>query len=174
MGKTCVCGCTEIQIDEHKGTIKLPNGKELKEFDWISIDGTTGLIYDQAIQQRDAEITPELQEILQWADEFRTMKVRTNSDTKKDCQIAIKFGAEGIGLTRSEHQFFEKNKIKAMRKMILSKDNEQRNKALVELKEMQKQDFIDLFTSMDGRPVNMRLLDPPLHEFLPHNQVDLI
>ncbi|CAL6082657.1 Pyruvate [Hexamita inflata] len=174
MGKTCVCGCSEIHIDEHKGTVKLPNGEILHELDWISIDGTTGNVYKGQVAQIDAEITPELQIILDWSDEIRTLKVRTNSDTKKDCAIALKYGCEGIGLTRSEHQFFEKSKIKAMRKMILAKDDAMRAKALIDLKNYQKSDFVDLFTAMDGRPVNIRLLDPPLHEFLPSGQPELI
>ena len=174
MGKTCVCGCSEIIIDEHNGTVKLPSGEILKEYDWISIDGTSGKVYKGKVDLIDAEITTDLAEILVWADEIRTLKIRTNSDTKKDCEIALKFGCEGIGLTRSEHQFFEKTKIKAMRKMILAKDDKMRAAALIELKEMQKSDFIDLFTAMDGRPVNIRLLDPPLHEFLPAGQKDLI
>lgn len=124
MGKTCVCGCSSIIIDEHKGIVKLPNGEILKELDWISIDGSTGNIYKGKVDLIDAEITDDLAEILKWADEIRTLKVRTNSDTKKDCETAIKYGCEGIGLTRSEHQFFEKTKIKAMRKMILSKTDE--------------------------------------------------
>jgi len=174
MGKTCVCGCSSIHIDENAGTVKFPDGTIVKELDWVSIDGSTGRVYIGKVAQEDAEITPELQQILNWADETRTMKIRTNSDTKKDCLTALKYGAEGIGLTRSEHQFFDKVKIKSMRKMILAKTDAQRKAALAELKEMQKSDFIDLFTAMDGRPVNIRLLDPPLHEFLPSGQRDLI
>jgi pyruvate,orthophosphate dikinase len=103
MGKTCVCGCSSIVIDEHKGVIRLPNGEELKELDWISLDGSTGNIYAGKVDTKEAEITPELQEILDWADQIRTLKIRTNSDTKKDCETAIKYGAQGIGLTRTEH-----------------------------------------------------------------------
>jgi len=136
MGKTCVCGCSEIVIDEHHKTVKLLNGDVLKEQDWISIDGTTGKVYKGKVDLIEAEITSDLAEILKWADEIRTLKIRTNSDTKKDCETALKFGCEGIGLTRSEHQFFEKTKIKAMRKMILAKDDKMRATALIELKEM--------------------------------------
>ena len=168
IGRTCVCGCSTIVINEHEGTVKLPNGEILKELDWVSIDGSTGNVYKGAIPQIEAEITPELKQILEWADETRTMMIRTNSDTKKDCLTALKYGAQGIGLTRSEHMFFEPTKIKAVRRMILSKNKEQRAEALKDLLQMQKQDFIDLYTAMDGRPVNIRLLDPPLHEFLPH------
>lgn len=173
MGRTCVCGCGGIKINEEKGTVTFPNGDVKKELDWISIDGSTGNVYDCKIPLIEAEITPELQQILNWADDVRTLKIRTNADTKKDCETAIKYGAEGIGLTRSEHQFFEKTKIKSMRKMIIAKNDEQRRAALAELLELQRKDFVELFTVMDGRPVNIRLLDPPLHEFLP-NDDDLI
>lgn len=174
MGKTCVCGCSSIHISESAGTVKFPNGQIAKELDWISIDGSTGKVYLGQIPLIDAEITPELQNILNWADEIRTLKIHTNADTKRDCQIALKYGAEGIGLTRSEHQFFEKNKIKSIRKMILAKTPEQRQKALAELLVLQRQDFFDIFSQMESRPVTIRLLDPPLHEFLPAGQDDLI
>ncbi len=172
MGTCCVAGCGELHIDEAAGKFTL-GGKEYKEGDWISLDGSTGKIYGEAIPTVEATISGDFDRIMHWADEIRTLKVRTNADTPADSAQAIKFGAEGIGLCRTEHMFFEPDRISAMREMIVSKTEEQRRTALDKLLPMQRGDFEGIFEAMQGFPVTIRFLDPPLHEFLPTDEDDI-
>ena len=185
LGKVCVCGAAEISINYEKRT--LTAGKVLlSEGDYISIDGSTGTIYRGMIESADSEVkrvldgkmranksyTYELfQTVMQWSDKFRTLKVRTNADTPSMAKNAVAFGAEGIGLCRTEHMFFDGDRIDYMRQMILAVDEVQRRAALKKLLPFQRKDFVGLFKAMNGRPVTIRLLDPPLHEFLPHDDV---
>ena len=173
MGTCCVSGCGDIQISEKNKTMSLEDGSVYKEGDYISIDGSTGNVYGEAIATRPAELTGDFGIIMEWADEARTLKVRTNADTPKDAAQAISFGAEGIGLCRTEHMFFNEDRIAAMREMIVSKTVEQRVRALNKLLPMQKEDFKGIYEAMGGLPVTIRLLDPPLHEFLPHDDEDI-
>jgi pyruvate,orthophosphate dikinase len=166
MGKSCVAGCAEIMVDYKKKTFKVGNF-EVKEGDIITLNGSTGEVMVGEIPMLKAEITEDFKKILDWADQVRRLKIRTNADTPKDAKVARDFGAEGIGLCRTEHMFFEENRIEAVREMILSKSEEGRRKALAKLLPMQKKDFAGIFEIMDGLPVTIRLLDPPLHEFLP-------
>jgi pyruvate,orthophosphate dikinase len=145
------------------------NGKVYKEGDWISLNGSIGNIYEGNLATVEPELSGEFAEIMELADKFATMKVRTNADTPKDAKIARNFGAQGIGLTRTEHMFFHEDRIKAMREMILSENEEGRKRALVKLLPMQRSDFEGIFEAMQGFPVTIRLLDPPLHEFVPHD-----
>ena len=172
MGTACVSGCGEIVIDEEAKCFTL-GGHTIKEGDYISLDGSTGNIYLGDIPTVDASITGNFERIMNWADEIRTLKVRTNADTPADAANAIKFGAEGIGLCRTEHMFFEADRIPKIRKMILSKTVEAREAALNELIPFQKGDFKALYEVMEGRPVTIRFLDPPLHEFVPTNDEDI-
>ncbi|MGA1847416.1 pyruvate, phosphate dikinase [Deferribacter abyssi] len=172
MGKTCVAGCGAIRIDEKSKQFEV-NGKIIKEGDFITINGSTGEVILGQVKLIMPELSGEFAEILKWADEFRKLGVRTNADTPKDSEIARNFGAEGIGLCRTEHMFFEGNRIDAVREMILSDTKEDRIKALEKIKPYQKEDFIGIFKAMDGLPVTIRLLDPPLHEFLPHTEEDI-
>ena len=146
----------------------------IREGDWISLDGSTGNIYGEAIKTVEASISGNFNTIMKWADQYRTMKVRTNADTPKDAAQAIKFGAEGIGLCRTEHMFFEAERIAAMREMIVSKTEEQRRTALTKLLPIQRGDFEGIYEAMQGYPVTIRFLDPPLHEFLPTDEDDII
>jgi pyruvate,orthophosphate dikinase len=173
MGTCCVAGCGEITISEKNKTMTAPGGKAFKEGDYISLDGTAGSVYGERIATKPAELTGDFGTIIQWADEVRTLKVRTNADTPRDAAQAVKFGAEGIGLTRTEHMFFDEDRIAAMREMIVSKNAEQRVKALSKLLPMQKEDFKGIYEAMEERPVTIRLLDPPLHEFLPTDEEDI-
>ncbi len=173
MGTCCVSGCGDIQISEKNKTMSLPDGTVFKEGDYISIDGSTGNVYGQAIATKPAELTGDFGIIMQWADEVRTLKVRTNADTPKDAAQAISFGAEGIGLCRTEHMFFNEDRIPAMREMIVSKTVDQRVRALNKLLPMQKEDFKGIYEAMGELPVTIRLLDPPLHEFLPQDEEDI-
>ena len=166
MGKCCVAGCEEIQVSEAKKTMTV-NGKVFVEGDYISLDGSTGNVYNGSIKTVEANISGNFGKMMQWADEFRRLKIRTNADTPNDSEVAVKFGAEGIGLCRTEHMFFEESRIFSVRKMILSDNIAQREKALAEILPMQKNDFKGIFKVMGVRPVTIRLLDPPLHEFLP-------
>ena len=166
MGTACVCGCGEIQVDEEKKVFSL-GGETLKEGDYISLDGSTGKIYKGEIKTVEAGISGNFSKIMEWADEFRTLKIRTNADTPEDAANALKLGAEGIGLCRTEHMFFEGGRIRKIRKMILSKTEEEREAALNELIPYQKGDFKGIYQVMEGRPVTIRFLDPPLHEFVP-------
>lgn len=172
MGTCCVSGCGEIKIDEAAKVFTL-GGREFHEGDWISLDGSTGNIYGEAIKTVEASISGNFNTIMTWADKFRTMKVRTNADTPKDSAQAIKFGAEGIGLCRTEHMFFEAERIAAMREMIVSKTEEQRRTALAKLLPIQRGDFEGIYEAMQGYPVTIRFLDPPLHEFLPTDEGDI-
>jgi len=169
MGKCCVAGCSDAKIDEKTGVMKI-GANEFKEGDHITLDGTTGEVFEGKIPVVDPDLSGDFQKLMSWADKFRRMGVRTNADTPRDTKVAVKFGAEGIGLCRTEHMFFEGERITAIREMILSKDLEGRKKALAKLLPFQKQDFKGLFEVLDGKPATIRLLDPPLHEFLPHEE----
>ncbi|MBT4166222.1 pyruvate, phosphate dikinase, partial [archaeon] len=166
MGKCCVAGCSELNINEENKTIQV-NNQTLRSGDIITLNGSTGEIFTGALELIEPELSGDFAELMKWADEARKLKVRTNADTPKDAQQAIKFGAQGIGLCRTEHMFFEPARIKAVREMILSDSKEGREKALAKILPMQKSDFYELFKVMDNRPVTIRFLDPPLHEFLP-------
>jgi len=172
MGRCCVSGCTELKINEEKKEFKL-GGKTYKEGDWISLDGSTGKIYGDKIDTMDPEMTGDFATFMEWADQVRTLKVRTNADTPADAKQAVKFGAEGIGLCRTEHMFFEADRIRTVRQMILSETTEQRKKALDKILPMQRGDFEKIFEAMEGRPVTIRFLDPPLHEFLPQDKKEI-
>ena len=167
MGKCCVSGAGEIIIDYKARTIEM-SGKVYKEGDWISLNGSTGEVYDGQVRTVEADLSGDFGAIMDIAEKFTQMDVRTNADTPRDAEVARKFGAKGIGLCRTEHMFFEGDRIKAMREMILSKDEEGRREALKKLLPMQRQDFYGIFKAMDGFGVTIRLLDPPLHEFVPH------
>lgn len=173
MGTCCVSGCGAINIDEDKKVFSL-GGKTFREGDYISLDGSTGKIYGEAIKTVDASISGDFGRIMDWADSFRTLQVRTNADTPHDAKQAFEFGAEGIGLCRTEHMFFDADRIAAMREMIVSKTVEQRKTALNKLLPMQRGDFEALYEAMEGKPVTIRFLDPPLHEFLPTDEGDII
>ncbi len=172
MGTACVSGCGEINIDEEAKLFTIA-GQTVKEGDYISLDGSTGNIYIGDIPTVEAVISGNFDRIMKWADEIRTLKVRTNADTPADAANAVKFGAEGIGLCRTEHMFFEADRIPKIRKMILSKTQEAREAALNELIPFQKGDFKGLYEVMEGRPVTIRFLDPPLHEFVPTDEGDI-
>ncbi|MBI3999270.1 MAG: pyruvate, phosphate dikinase, partial [Candidatus Omnitrophica bacterium] len=169
MGKCCVAGCGDIQIDYELKQFRAGDTM-VKEGDYISLDGSLGEIYLGRVATIDPELSGDFGKLMKWADQVRQLKVRTNGDTPKDAQTALKFGAEGIGLCRTEHMFFEGDRIIAMREMILADDKAEREKALAKLLPIQRQDFEQIFEAMDGNPVTIRLLDPPLHEFLPHEQ----
>ncbi len=173
MGTACVSGCGEIVIDEEAKLFTIA-GQTVKEGDYISLDGSTGNIYIGDIPTVEASISGNFDRIMKWADEIRTLKVRTNADTPADAANAVKFGAEGIGLCRTEHMFFEAERIPKIRKMILSKTVEAREAALNELIPFQKGDFKALYEVMEGRPVTIRFLDPPLHEFVPTEEADIV
>ena len=171
MGTCCVSGLGEITFGSKSFSL---GGTTYNEGDWISLDGTTGNVYGEAIKTVPAEIGGYFGRIMEWADDVRTMKVRTNADTPLDAQQAREFGAEGIGLCRTEHMFFEPDRIAAIREMIVSKTVEQREAALAKLLPMQRGDFEGIYEAMEGYPVTIRLLDPPLHEFLPHEHSDVV
>ncbi|WP_195945474.1 pyruvate, phosphate dikinase [Paraclostridium bifermentans] len=168
MGKCCVAGCGEIKVDEYYKEITV-DGLVIKEGDYISLDGSTGCVYLGEIEKTDVALTGNFEVLMNWVDKYKTLQVRTNADTPRDASVAINFGAEGIGLCRTEHMFFDEDRIPAVREMILSRTLEQRLVALEKLLPMQREDFTEIFKVMDGRNVNIRLLDPPLHEFLPHD-----
>ena len=172
MGTCCVSGCGDIKIDEEKKVFSL-GGKTFVEGDYISLDGSTGNIYGEAISTVPASISGYFGRIMGWADKYRSLQVRTNADTPKDAKQARDFGAQGIGLCRTEHMFFEADRIKAMREMIVSDTVEQREKALDKLLPMQQGDFEALYEAMEGNPVTIRFLDPPLHEFVPTAEEDI-
>ncbi|HDO26214.1 MAG TPA: pyruvate, phosphate dikinase, partial [Nitrospirae bacterium] len=173
-GKCCIVGCSDLNIDLNKKSITV-NGKTLKEGDWITLNGTKGVFYEGRLVLRpaDPEHNKWYKELMTWADRARALKVRTNADSPEDSRTAIKFGAEGIGLCRTEHMFFGPDRIKAVREMILSETLAGRQKALAKLLPYQRKDFFGIFKAMNGRPVTIRLLDPPLHEFLPHTDKEL-
>lgn len=172
MGACCVSGCGDIKINEEEEYFTV-NDERYNKGDWISLDGSTGNIYGRKIKTVPAEISGDFERFMTWADETRKLKVRTNADTPKDAEQAIKFGAEGIGLVRTEHMFFEGDRIKAVREMIVSKTEGQRRKALAKLLPMQRGDFEGIYEVMHGLPVTIRYLDPPLHEFLPTSSYDI-
>ena len=172
MGKCCVAGCESIKVFENEQYFTVKDVK-VKKGDWITLDGSTGEVFLGQISTVDPEISGNFELFMEWVDQFRKLGVRTNADTPKDAEVAKKFGAEGIGLCRTEHMFFEGVRIKAMREMIAARDVEGRKKALAKLLPMQKEDFIGLFRVMNGLPVTIRLLDPPLHEFLPTEEDDI-
>jgi len=188
MGKVCVAGCGELDIDYKKKAIKI-KGKTIKEGDYISIDGTTGEVFagriktipseilrvlvDKTLKPKDSPIYKDFELLMKWADSARKLGIRTNADEPGQAEIAVAFGAEGIGLCRTEHMFFEGERIDAVREMIVADDLEGRKKALNKILPMQKEDFIGLFKVMNGRPVTIRTLDPPLHEFLPHTEKEI-
>ncbi len=172
MGTCCVSGCGDIKMHEEEKYFEL-GGMTIKEGDYLSIDGTTGKIYGEAVPTADATIAGDFDRLMTWADERRVLRVRTNADTPRDAAQAVKFGAEGIGLCRTEHMFFEANRIKAMREMIVAKDTEARKKALAKILPYQQQDFEDMYTVLEGRPMTIRFLDPPLHEFLPNTKDEI-
>ncbi len=172
MGTCCVSGCGDIVMDEENKKFTLA-GKTYNEGDYISIDGSTGNIYDGIIETTDAVIVGEFEQIMNWADEFRTLKVRTNADTPADAKKAVELGAEGIGLCRTEHMFFEADRIAAFREMICSDTVEERKAALEKILPYQQNDFEQLYTALKGNPVTIRFLDPPLHEFVPTEEADI-
>ena len=172
MGTCCVSGCSEIKMDEANKQFEL-GGKTYKEGDYISIDGSTGNIYDGIIPTVDATIAGEFGRIMSWADKYRVLKVRTNADTPNDAKKAFELGAEGIGLCRTEHMFFEADRIAAFREMICADTVEQREAALEKILPIQQKDFEALYEAMEGRPVTIRFLDPPLHEFVPTEEADI-
>ncbi|MEG1166359.1 MAG: putative PEP-binding protein, partial [Oscillospiraceae bacterium] len=172
MGTCCVAGCGAIRINEKEGTMTV-GGNVVHEGDFMSIDGMTGNVYLGTIKTVEAEVAGEFATIMEWSDEFRRLRVRANADNPSDAAAALKFGAEGIGLCRTEHMFFDTERIPAVREMIVSKTEEQRRRALAKILPMQRGDFEGIFKSMLGKPVTIRLLDPPLHEFLPTADADI-
>ncbi len=173
MGTCCVAGVTGVKVSEEDKTITFANGTVLHEGDFISLDGSTGNVYVGKIETQEAELTGDFGRFMGWADELRTLKVRTNGDTPRDATQARKFGAEGIGLCRTEHMFFEESRIRAVREMIIAPDEAQRRRALAKILPMQRGDFEAIYRAMGGLPVTIRLLDPPLHEFLPTDPADI-
>jgi pyruvate, orthophosphate dikinase len=171
MGKPCIAGCTALVISEKNKTLTV-KGKTYKEGDFITFDGASGEVYEGIIPTIEAKITADFATFMKWADQTRKLKVRTNADTPEDSKVAVEFGAEGIGLCRTEHMFFAPERILAVREMIFAENEKDRKKALDKLLPFQRADFIGIFKEMNGLPVNIRLLDPPLHEFLPHNEKD--
>ena len=172
MGKCCVAGCSEIRVDEELKTVRVDE-KTYKEGDYISIDGSTGIVYDGIIEKAKPELTGKFGKFMDWVNEIKKLQVYTNADTPRDAKQGVIFGAEGIGLCRTEHMFFDEKRIPAVRRMIISRSLDERLKALDELLPMQREDFIGIFKEMQDRPVVIRLLDPPLHEFLPKEEKDL-
>ncbi|WP_407656938.1 pyruvate, phosphate dikinase [Massiliimalia massiliensis] len=172
MGTCCVSGCGDIKMDEENKQFTL-GGKTYKEGDYISLDGSTGMIYGEAIPTVEASISGEFGRLMAWADKYRALKVRTNADTPRDAKQARAFGAEGIGLCRTEHMFFDADRIPAIREMIVADTVEQREAALAKLLPMQQGDFEKLYEAMEGNPVTIRFLDPPLHEFVPTEEDDI-
>ncbi|UCZ57442.1 pyruvate, phosphate dikinase [Desulfurispirillum indicum] len=172
MGKCCVAGCGALQIDAAKKELRIGD-TVLREGDFITINGTTGEVINGQVDLVEPELSSEFADILDWSDEYRRLGVRTNADTPHDSTVAREFGAEGIGLCRTEHMFFEGDRIDAVREMILAESPDARRRALAKIKPYQKEDFLGLFRAMDGLPVTIRLLDPPLHEFLPHTEQDI-
>ena len=168
MGKCCVAGCSDIKVDEYNKEIRTEDAV-IKEGEYISLDGSSGCVYIGKVEKTEVSLTGNFEKLMNWANKYKSLVVRTNADNPRDAKAAIKFGAEGIGLCRTEHMFFDEDRIPAVREMILSKTLEQRLVALEKLLPMQQKDFVDIFRVMDGKSVNIRLLDPPLHEFLPHD-----
>ncbi len=172
MGTCCVAGCQDLKVNEEEKYFEL-GGKKYHEGDYISLDGSTGNIYGEQVKTEPASLSGDFGTIMEWADKYRALQVRTNADTPNDAKNAFNFGAEGIGLCRTEHMFFDADRIPAVREMIVSSTVEERKKALAKLLPMQKKDFIGLYKAMQGKPVTIRFLDPPLHEFLPHTDEEI-
>ncbi len=172
MGKSCVCGCKEIHVNE-QDRLFVVDHREVKEGDWLTIDGSDGRVIAGRVTLIDRTPSEQFEQLMEWADKFRRLRVRTNADTPADSHRAIQFGAEGIGLCRTEHMFFEEGRIDAMREMIVAKDLAGRREALAKLLPIQRSDFLGIFRAMDGYPVTIRLLDPPLHEFLPRGTEEI-
>lgn len=172
MGRCCVAGAGSIRVSEAKKQFEV-NGEVYKEGDWISLDGTTGKIYGEKVETMDATVSGDFETLMTWADKYAALKVRTNADNPRDAKVAYEYGAQGIGLCRTEHMFFEVDRISAVREMIVAKNVEERRKALAKLLPMQREDFIGLYKEMRGFPVTVRYLDPPLHEFLPTEADDI-
>ncbi|OQB24164.1 MAG: Pyruvate, phosphate dikinase [Firmicutes bacterium ADurb.Bin182] len=173
MGTCCVAGCSEISVNEKGRFFTTKDGKEFRQGDEVSLDGSTGFVYGSALPTVEAQVSGNFATVMQWADEMRTLKVRTNADNPHDAAVAVGFGAEGIGLCRTEHMFFNEDRIPSMREMIVSKDEKSRRRALDKLLPMQREDFIGIYKAMGGFPVTIRFLDPPLHEFLPQEDEDI-
>jgi pyruvate,orthophosphate dikinase len=172
MGKSCVAGCGELEIDYAAQEMRV-RGRVIRRGDWVTLDGSTGEVFAGQVPTLEPEPTLEFEEFMRWADSFRRLEVRANADTPKDAGVARRFGAEGIGLCRTEHMFFEQDRIDAVREMILASDHEGRERALAKIEPMQKGDFKAILREMRGLPVTIRLLDPPLHEFLPHGDDEI-
>ncbi len=172
MGKSCVSGCGELQLDEEAGTLRIA-GKTFQRGDLLTINGTTGEIIEGRVPTIPPRLDDNFRRLMGWADEVRQLRVRTNADNPADSALAREFGAEGIGLCRTEHMFFGEERIAAMREMIVAQDREQRERALTKLLPFQMSDFEGILDAMDGLPVTIRLLDPPLHEFLPHDESEI-
>ena len=172
MGTPCVAGAGEIRVNEEEKHFEV-NGVRYEEGAWISCDGSTGYVYGEAIATVDAEISGDFAVLMSWADKYRALKVRTNADNPRDAKVANDFGAEGVGLCRTEHMFFEGDRIMAIREMIVADNVEDRKKALAKLLPMQRQDFIGIYKAMEGKSVTVRYLDPPLHEFVPHTEEEM-
>ena len=172
MGTPCVAGAGEIRVNEEEKYFEV-NGVRYEEGAWISCDGSTGYVYGEAIATVDAEISGDFAVLMGWADKYRALKVRTNADNPRDAKVANDFGAEGVGLCRTEHMFFEGDRIMAIREMIVADNVEDRKKALAKLLPMQRQDFIGIYKAMEGKNVTVRYLDPPLHEFVPHTEEEM-
>ena len=173
MGKCCISGCSELTIKEEEKYFLTKDGTRFNEGDWISLDGTAGKVYSGKVATQEASLSGNFRTIMEWTDEFRTMKIRTNADTVRDAHVAFDLGAQGIGLCRTEHMFFETERIFAFRQMIVAKNEEQRRTALAKILPYQEDDFVGLFHEMKGYPVTIRLLDPPLHEFLPQTDAEI-
>lgn len=173
MGTCCVAGSNDITINEDEKVFYVQNGTAFHEGDYISLDGSTGKVYGEKIETEDASLSGDFATLMNWADSYRKLKIRTNADNAKDAKMAHKYGAEGIGLCRTEHMFFGQERISAIREMIVSKTATQRAKALSKILPMQRGDFEELYKSMEGYPITIRLLDPPLHEFLPHEDYEI-
>ena len=172
MGTCCVAGAGEIRVNEEEKYFEV-GGKRYNELDWISIDGNTGYVYGEAIKTVDATVSGDFATLMEWADKYRALKVRTNADNPRDAKVANNFGAEGVGLCRTEHMFFDADRIMAMREMIVADNEDDRRKALAKLLPMQRQDFVGIYKAMEGKGVTVRYLDPPLHEFLPHTDEEM-
>lgn len=171
MGKCCVCGCSELTINEEKKELE-SRGVVIKEGEFISLDGSSGKVYLGEVPKSEIELSGAFEKFISWVDEVRTLGIRMNADTPRDCAAGLRFGAEGIGLCRTEHMFFGEERIWAVREMIVSNSRLERDRALAKIYPFQKKDFCDIFELMNGKPVNVRLLDPPLHEFLPKGEAD--
>ncbi|MFA5534666.1 MAG: putative PEP-binding protein, partial [Mariniphaga sp.] len=171
MGKCCVSGAGSVKVN-YKTRVMTIDGREFKEGDWISLDGSTGKVYEGKVDTKDPELSGDFGKIMELADKYTRMSIRTNADTPKDAQIARKFGATGIGLCRTEHMFFEGVRIKAVREMILAKEEKDRRRALEKILPYQREDFEGILEAMEGYGVTIRLLDPPLHEFVPQEEAN--